>query len=102
MKTWIANNQLLSVVIVILFLVGVYYLVTYLNRKYGKSSSRINPNSIGIDNETVDSIPTVGVFSMSPNAGNSMGPGHASGGPSGGPAAGAGARVSGGAGKGTR
>lgn len=98
MKTWISNNQVLATIIGLVIIAGLIYLAYWIYNKYANSNARRIERDI-IEEDTIapsNQIPTVGVFSMSPNMGNSMGSGNTSRGPS----SGAGARVSSGGGRG--
>lgn len=51
MKTWIAENQLLAIIILALIVVGAVYLFKYLSKKYGSKDKPApsNPDVININ-----------------------------------------------------
>lgn len=89
MKTWIAANQTLAIVIGVAIIAGLIYLAYLIYTKYATPSTKRVAEDLPI-------IPAL-ITPVSMNTGtgmSSMGPGHASGGPT----AGAGSRVGSGGG----
>lgn len=72
-REWIAANQLLSGIIFLAIIVGLYYLAQYLINKFSDENKRYIERDVIVE-DTIIPVTPVNTFSMNPGrAGHSMG-----------------------------